>query len=297
MKFKCDMIGGIDNHFGEYPGKVLICVDSVHDVITNDYSNYDKKVFIQIEPPEIQHSNIFTYVCQNHGLFDLILSWHKELAKLPNAVLFPFGDCWVDHDNIKPLIRRSAVNSKCTARNKQKAVSFICTSKQMTYGHTLRHQIYHAFNSNKGNGSQDQPLQTQYKDYHKGLPLNFVMTPPRIEKKDVMFDEYQFAIVMENCIHDNWFSEKLIDCIAKRTIPIYYGPRNIGKFFDTQGMYRFYDLPELIEILNTISHNKDSFSRCAMAADENWKRCDNMGFFQDKNFYRRVDRKIMELYQ
>ena len=282
MKFKCDMVGGIDNHFGEYPGKVLICVDSINDVVVQDYSTYDKKVYLQIEPPEITNTSMFAYICQNHGLFDLILTWHKELAKLPNAVLFPFGDCWTNYADTAPMTKQNVHNVEYSVGDKEKAVSFICTDKQMTYGHTLRHQIWNTF--------------LKHSD-HKGLPLDFIMTPPRVEKKDIMFDKFQFAIVMENCIHDNWFSEKLVDCIAKRTIPIYYGPQNIGKYFNLQGMYRFYDLPGLIEILDSIVTSDDAFTRCVMAADDNWDRCERAGFFQDKNLYRRVDEKIMELYR
>jgi len=47
-----------------------------------------------------------------------------------------------------------------------------------------------------------------------------------------LFDEFQFAIVIENEKHANWISEKIIDCLITKTIPIYYGCPNISEYFD-----------------------------------------------------------------
>lgn len=40
---------------------------------------------------------------------------------------------------------------------------------------------------------------------------------------------------MENSRQHNYFTEKLIDCLITKTIPIYYGCPNIGDYFSTQG--------------------------------------------------------------
>ena len=52
---------------------------------------------------------------------------------------------------------------------------------------------------------------------------------------------YMFSIVMENKSGKNYFSEKLTDCFATGTIPIYWGATNIGDFFDEKGILQLTD--------------------------------------------------------
>ena len=50
---------------------------------------------------------------------------------------------------------------------------------------------------------------------------------------------YQYSIVMENGRYPNWITEKLIDCLLSRTIPIYWGAPNVGEYFDRDGILTF----------------------------------------------------------
>jgi hypothetical protein len=47
--------------------------------------------------------------------------------------------------------------------------------------------------------------------------------------------------VIENDRAPNYFTEKLIDCFALGTIPIYWGCPNIGDFFDARGIITMED--------------------------------------------------------
>lgn len=49
-------------------------------------------------------------------------------------------------------------------------------------------------------------------------------------------DDYMFSIVIENNAIDNYFTEKLLNCFAVGTVPIYLGCRNIDSFFDPEGI-------------------------------------------------------------
>ena len=60
-----------------------------------------------------------------------------------------------------------------------------------------------------------------------------------LHNKFTLFEEYQFSIVIENSQQINYFTEKLIDCILTKTIPIYWGCPNISDFFDTTGWIIF----------------------------------------------------------
>jgi hypothetical protein len=49
-------------------------------------------------------------------------------------------------------------------------------------------------------------------------------------------DDYMFSIVIENNSINNYFTEKLLNCFAVGTVPIYLGCRNIDAFFDKDGI-------------------------------------------------------------
>ncbi len=47
---------------------------------------------------------------------------------------------------------------------------------------------------------------------------------------------YCFSVTMENCRCDLYYTEKLTDCFAVGTVPIYWGSRAIGEIFDLDGV-------------------------------------------------------------
>ncbi len=51
-------------------------------------------------------------------------------------------------------------------------------------------------------------------------------------------DDYMFSIVVENSVSENFFTEKLLNCFAVGTVPIYLGCPNVGAFFDESGIIR-----------------------------------------------------------
>jgi hypothetical protein len=66
----------------------------------------------------------------------------------------------------------------------------------------------------------------------------------------------KFSIIIENSADMNYFSEKLIDCLLAKTIPLYWGCNNISDFFDKSGIISFYTIDELIQIINEIDFEK-----------------------------------------
>ena len=59
------------------------------------------------------------------------------------------------------------------------------------------------------------------------------------DNKINLFRKYQFSIVIENVAQNTWFTEKIIDCLITKTIPIYYGCPSISEYFDTTGWIIF----------------------------------------------------------
>ena len=83
---------------------------------------------------------------------------------------------------------------------------------------------------------------------------------PLIMKLRQGLKDYRFCIAMENDYANNYFTEKLLDCMLSGTIPIYHGCKNIEKYFDINGIITFETVDELVNILNNLTE-KDYKSR------------------------------------
>ena len=81
-----------------------------------------------------------------------------------------------------------------------------------------------------------------------------------IDSKLQGLKDYRFCIAMENDYANNYFTEKLLDCMLSGTIPIYHGCKNIEKYFDVNGIITFETVDELTDILNNLT-KKDYTSR------------------------------------
>ena len=229
--------------------------------ISTDTAQFDSeskyKVFVQLEPPEVV--NCLNSVIANHQHFDLILAWHKDiLTNCPNAKRFIFGSCWIDLDTFVP--------------DKQNEISFLMSNKAFAPGHKFRHEIFRYLNQ----------------DTINGFSIRKIMTPPRIDNKDIIFKHAKFSIIVENAVHDNWITEKLIDCLATKTIPIYYGCSNVGEFFNEKGILRFHSIEELNTILNTIT--PALYDELSDVINENYTKS-----LEYLNFQERVKNEVINL--
>lgn len=100
---------------------------------------------------------------------------------------------------------------------KNKLVSMFISPKKSLPGHHLRHQIAAKYR--------------RHIDLYGG-PLGSKHLP---EKYDGLVP-YMFNIAMENCKVSLYYTEKLIDCFATGTVPVYWGTPDIGEFFDMKGV-------------------------------------------------------------
>ena len=56
-----------------------------------------------------------------------------------------------------------------------------------------------------------------------------------------------------NSTKDSWYTEALIDSFACGCIPIFFGCPNIGDHFNADGIIQFNSLPELSNIIPTLT--------------------------------------------
>lgn len=122
------------------------------------------------------------------------------LDAMSSAHFVPFGGCWIQvpHRTIWP---------------KSKNVSIIASHKDGTPGQRMRHEAAKL----PGVEAHGGPYST---------------LPDKIDG----LHPYRFSIAIENCKRDYFFTEKLIDCFATGTVPIYWGCPSIGNFFNLDGM-------------------------------------------------------------
>ena len=91
---------------------------------------------------------------------------------------------------------------------------------------------------------------------------------PLSYKSDAL-NNYMFSIEIENAFLPNYFTEKLLDCFATGTIPIYHGCSNVGDFFNKDGVIVFETSEELYEILEDLS--EDIYNTKIDAVRENYE--------------------------
>ena len=136
--------------------------------------------------------------------------------------------------------------TNCGIHKKTKLVSMINSGKRMCKGHLARNKIV-----------------STYKDKVDLFGLKY--NP--IRKKEDGLNDYMFSLVLENAQYKTYITEKLMDCFATGTIPIYQGAPDIGDYFNEDGIIKFTDkfnIDQLSEDLyrSKMDAIKDNFDRC-----------------------------------
>lgn len=98
---------------------------------------------------------------------------------------------------------------------KSKMVSFITSNKTMCEGHRFR---------------------LKWKERLEGNCDLFGRGFREIQNKEEGLQDYYFSVAIENGKYDTYFTEKILDCFATGTIPIYYGTEKICDFFNKDGI-------------------------------------------------------------
>ena len=195
------------------------------------------KIAWLVESPEV-FPGPYQKVREIEGEFDAIFTFSTELlARGPKYMYAPLGGCWIKHPEIRP---------------KSKGTSMVLSTKKKTSGQALRHEI------------MDITMGVDFYGAGAGLPIK--------DKGDALFD-YRYSIAIENTRHDCYFSEKLIDCFATGTIPIYWGSPLVLKMFDPHGIRMLWE-PEDFEYEDAqqaIRNNFEIAKRYMNTEDRLWE--------------------------
>lgn len=129
---------------------------------------------------------------------------------------------------------------------KNKICSMVCSPKNMTTGHKLRLDyslkiknnidLFGGAHGSSKSGSGIGPSGDWWRSREESIA------------------PYMFSIVFENSSYDNYYTEKITDCFANGTVPIYWGDPKIGETFNTEGIIKW-DKDFDIRILNSDLYN------------------------------------------
>lgn len=184
-----------------------------------------------IEPPIINGDNHIKITKPEHySRFKKVFSYNRWIGdRIPNFQFVAHGGTWLRENDIGIY-------------NKTKLCSMIFSDKQWNAGHRLRNSVYNII---KNKSSIDF--------YGSGVNRY-------TEYKISALREYMFSICMENegpqhlfAINNDYFSEKLLDCLLTGTLPIYYGNKTIANYFDIDGIILFDSADQIEDIIDSIS--------------------------------------------
>ena len=223
-----------------------------------------KQVALLIEPRPIQ-PNVYEYMLTHYNEYEYVFTHDSQLlAVLPNAKPILWGNVWCRSENPK----------------KTKLISMTSSNKAMCDLHKERMRIAR-----------------KYKD-----KIDVFGTIDGGEWCDPIdtLEPYMYSVVIENHIDDLWFTEKICNCFATKTIPIYYGARDIGKYFNTDGILICHNIKEIeknIEILtNCNALAIEHYKKYIYAIDENYELSKQYEKF-DKWLYKTYEKEIEELFE
>tara|TARA_B100000902_G_scaffold202391_1_gene192912 strand:+ start:15884 stop:16672 length:789 start_codon:yes stop_codon:yes gene_type:complete len=244
-----------DKHLDLGEKSVSISIDNLDYDLRADY-----KILFLAEPYSILPT-VTEGALRSAYQFDKIYTFtEKILEKYPQAELFEWGSSWLD---FKDLILDKGNN-----------VTFVTSEKNQTVGHRMRLEIFEMLKNI---------------DVSNGLQYYAHKSPPFHERRNDFFENAKFHIAVENSRQRNYFTEKVIDCFASKTVPIYYGCPNLGDWFNMDGVIVFHDMEELELILKHLDADKYDWRKDAI--EENYEIAKQ--FHSDNDVVPRLTRKIM----
>lgn len=216
------------------------------------------KLYLQQEPAAI--NTTIHEVPSRWQEFNVILTYNDEVLKqCPNARFFYFQTVtWLDPNEYMNL----------DLSQKKFLVSNLTGFKRMCKAHEFRHHIY--LNQMKF------PQQFVFFRSSASPVIPPVGQNPIIgndlASKMILFREFQFSLIIENTRERHCYTEKLVDCLITKTIPIYYGCENVGDYFDTTGwiLITSESVDEILEKCKVLT--PDYYSKYIDVIEKNYKK-------------------------
>lgn len=192
---------------------------------------------------------IYHRVEKRISLFKEVYTHNSEfLKKYSNCKWIPGGGIWIGG---------YYGGGEIKIKEKTKLCSLVSSGKIMCRLHQFRLNIYETVNRDI----------VDVFGVYKHIQINKSL------------EDYMFSIIVENYVDDLYFTEKILNCFATGTIPIYLGARNIGEKFNVEGIITFKTQEELHNLLPTL--NKELYLSKMGAIQDNFIKCQEYKCIED----------------
>lgn len=212
-------------------GKNWVCVDESILRAADSRFNGNKFAWILESRAIFSVEPIIRNIDKIMSNYELIFSHNYDIINInPDKIKFiPANGFWIETPKVY---------------DKSKLISMVTSNKNMTTGQNLRMSFAWKY-------GKDIDL------YGRGFK--------EIKLKEEGLMDYMFSVAIENDKYDSYFTEKILDCFATGTIPIYYGTDKIFDFFNKDGIIKLedFDLSSITPNLyyEKIEAVKDNFER------------------------------------
>jgi len=221
-KIKINMIGGGFQHLISTNGIEPKYMEWVKGSHTAPISIYIDNALASQKNPNTKN---YGWLCESRTIIGNIYNWcANNIDYLKSNFISVFT-----HDAQLASMSDIFVLTQCSAKSflthgeiysKSKLVSMIASNKRMCNEHLYRQEVIKKYSSQCD---------------HFGRGYN------EIKNKEDGLKDYCFSFALENATYSNMFTEKITDCFMTGTIPIYYGIKNIGDYFNPDGIITLTD--------------------------------------------------------
>ena len=139
----------------------------------------------------------------------------------------------------------------------------------------IKYKFFHPFGPSIMYGTMPPGIFKEFKDIVTNV----------LEKKEDGLNPYYFSVTIENAIVKGYWTEKLLDAFATKTIPIYYGDKfSVNKFFNEDGILYFNTIEELDDIMEKIQGDDNGayfYNERLSAIEENFNKVEEFRVPED----------------
>jgi hypothetical protein len=284
LPFECEI------HFTRF-GKCNRLHNNINPILFENDKSY--KVFVSCNEPssspnrEPPHRIIYAA-----NQYNLILTTDEEvLNNVKNSVLFPYGTTWLNksksgHSDSLGTFDENLLNDVSV---KEFNISFMTTNHFGSPGYEMRRIIWNNRNliKNKTKFYSSTRFPTNQPTWNNLIFSNTLHDGLLPNDDKINLFKSQFSIVVENNKEKWYFTEKLIDSLLCKTIPVYWGCSDLSNFFDVRGIITFNTPQEFFEKINLI--NEETYDKMSPYIENNFKIAKKYG----KSIFERVKNEII----
>jgi hypothetical protein len=207
----------------------------------------------------------FGWVCESRNIvpnvYNFLIHSHKVLFENFYTAIYTCDQSLLDLDSHfkycpngsnYPWIRKA----EWGIYEKTKICSMFASPKVFTEGHVYRHKV--------AKMAIDKGFDVFGGAHGTTRTVIDPMNPWNTKLEGIGY--YMFSIIIENGNYDTYYTEKITDCFATGTIPIYWGTKNLPSQFDRDGIIWLEEGKEN-EILNSL--NEDVYKQKLKAIKNN----------------------------